>query len=227
MKKIINGKVYDIDTAKRLGGDGGGDGFYMWSEELYQKRTGEFFLYGEGGPATKYAYSIGQNQWSGGTKIIPLAPDAAREWVEKHLDAHDYEQIFGLPDDDAEPVALHMMLPAQLAAAARQRAAEDQVALTTVVERALTDYLNTGSPQATDSKFWFVVDDCMNKGAFREEEKLNVKTKAEAIAKGKRMWNQLSRHDQAERDAFYVCLAEVDDDDCIIYETATEMYTIK
>ncbi len=34
-----------------------------------------------------------------------------------------------------------MMLPAQLSAAARQRAAEDQVALTTVVERALTDYL--------------------------------------------------------------------------------------
>lgn len=141
MKKIVNGKVYDTGKARFLGGDGGGDGFYRWSEELFQKRTGEFFLYGEGGPATKYAYSVGQNQWSGGSKIIPLDVKAARQWVEEHLDADDYEQIFGLPDEDAEPVLISMRLPAQLAAAARQRAAEDGIALTTVVERALTEYL--------------------------------------------------------------------------------------
>lgn len=141
MKKIINGKVYDTDKARELGIDGGGDSFHSWSETLYQKRTGEFFLHGEGGPMTKYAVSIGQNQWSGGEKIIPLDVEAARQWAEEHLDADDYEEIFGLPDEDAEPVALHMMLPAQLAAAARQRAAEDGVPLTRVVEMALAEYL--------------------------------------------------------------------------------------
>lgn len=143
MKKIINGKVYDTDKARHLGSDSyshSGD-FHHWSEALYQKRTGEFFLHGEGGPMTRYARSVGQNEWSGSEKIIPLDVEAARKWAEDHLDADDYEEIFGLPDEDAEPVALHMMLPAQLAAAARQRAAEDGVALTRVVETALAEYL--------------------------------------------------------------------------------------
>lgn len=143
MKKIINGKVYDTEKARAMGSDSysnSGD-FHHWCETLYQKRTGEFFLHGEGGPMTKYAVSIGQNSWAGGEKIIPLSMEAARKWVEDHLDAGDYEQIFGLPDEDAEPVALHMMLPAQLAAAARQRAVADGTALTTIVERALAEYL--------------------------------------------------------------------------------------
>ena len=141
MKKIINGKMYDTDKAKRIGYNGGGDGLTRWYEELYQKRTGEFFLYGEGGPMTKYAKSIGQNQWSGGKKIIPLEMEPARKWVEEYLTADDYERIFGLPDEDAEPVLLSMQLPAIIAAKARQRAIEDGVTLTAIVERALTEYL--------------------------------------------------------------------------------------
>lgn len=143
MKKIINGKLYDTETARELGVDSyanSGD-FNHWAERLYQKRTGEFFLYGEGGPMTKYAVSVGQNSWSGGEKIIPLNVDAARKWVEEHLDADDYEAIFGLPDEDAEPVAVHLILPAQLVAAARQRVAEEGSTLVSVVEKALSEYL--------------------------------------------------------------------------------------
>ena len=42
MKKVINGKLYNSETAKLLGEDSyshPGDLAY-WSEELYQKRTG-------------------------------------------------------------------------------------------------------------------------------------------------------------------------------------------
>ncbi len=141
MKKIINNKVYDTATAKRLGFDGGGDGFSHWYEELYQKRTGEFFLYGEGGALTKYARAIDDNNWSGGEKIIPMSMEAARKWTETHLDVNAYESIFGLPDEDAEPVALHMLLPAKLTAAARQRAIEDNTTMVSVVESALKEYL--------------------------------------------------------------------------------------
>ena len=143
MKKIINNRVYDTDKALRLGSDSysyPGD-FGYWCETLYQKRTGEFFLYGEGGPMSRYARSIDQNSWSGGEKIMPLSAANARKWAEDHLDADDYEKIFGLPDEDAEPVLLSMQLPAILAAKARQRAVEDGVALTAIVERALTEYL--------------------------------------------------------------------------------------
>ena len=39
---------------------------------MYQKRTGEFFLFGRGGPASKYAQAQKNNGWSNGEKLIPL-----------------------------------------------------------------------------------------------------------------------------------------------------------
>lgn len=141
MKKVINGKVYDTEKAKKLGFDSYSNtrDFNYWHEEIYRKKTGEFFLYGEGGPMTKYAISIGQNSWSGGEKIIPLSIEAARKWVEDHLDADDYEEIFGLPDEDAEPVAMNIMLPAQLMAQLRTNATERGESLTAYVTAILSE----------------------------------------------------------------------------------------
>ena len=48
MKKIINGKMYNTDTAKELAGwssPGGRGDFSHYEETLYQKRTGEFLLH--------------------------------------------------------------------------------------------------------------------------------------------------------------------------------------
>ena len=98
MKKIINGKKYDTETAKKVGfacnNVGRGD-FSWWEEELYQKKTGEFFLYGTGGPASKYNQSCGLNEWTGGEHIYPMTIDEAKKWAEKNLDADEYEEIFG------------------------------------------------------------------------------------------------------------------------------------
>jgi len=96
MRKIINGRRYDTDTAQFLGYAGyshPGD-FSFWVERLYRKRTGEFFLYGVGGPMSKYARRVGLNVWSGGEEIRPLSLEEAREWVEENLDADEYEVIF-------------------------------------------------------------------------------------------------------------------------------------
>lgn len=133
MKKIINGKLYDTDKARYLGGDSAGDGFSSWSEELYQKRTGEFFLYGEGGPMTKYAETVSGNTWTGGEKIMPLSLDAARQWAEEHLSADDYAEIFGMPSEDAEPVALNIQIDAVLMARIKGKASEDGASLTATV----------------------------------------------------------------------------------------------
>lgn len=97
MKRIINGKKYDTDTAKFLGYAGyshPGD-FGYWRETLYVKKTGEFFIHGVGGPMSKYAHRTGLNEWSGGEEIIPLSPEEARKWVEENLDADEYELAFG------------------------------------------------------------------------------------------------------------------------------------
>ena len=61
MKKILGGKKYDTETACVVGNYGNGNsGFGTCSETLYRKRTGEFFLYGEGGPMSKYGVAYGQ-----------------------------------------------------------------------------------------------------------------------------------------------------------------------
>lgn len=101
MVKIINGKRYDTETAKLVGETSYSNrtDFSFWAEELYLKRTGEFFLYGEGGPASRYSRSTGQNQWSGGEKIEPLTLQEAQEWAEEYLDADEYEALFQVEED--------------------------------------------------------------------------------------------------------------------------------
>lgn len=138
MKKVINGKLYDTDTAQELGFDGGNyNSFSEWHEELYRKRTGEFFLYGNGGPMSKYAESVGDNSWSGGSKIIPLSVDSAREWAEKHLSADEYGEIFGMPDEDGEKSTLCASISSAVISVARTKAAEKSMTLSAYIERAL------------------------------------------------------------------------------------------
>lgn len=103
MKKIINGKRYDTETAEYIGSTSWGDGprdFNHWSEELYRKRTGEFFLCGEGGANSKYREEISMNSWSGGERIIPLTDDEAKEWAEEYLDGEDYEKLFTVVEEE-------------------------------------------------------------------------------------------------------------------------------
>ena len=98
MKRIINGRRYDTSTAEKIGewdnGLGCGE-FEHCSEALYRKRTGEFFLYGVGGAMTNYAESCSDGSYSGGEIICPYTEAEAREWCENHLDADEYESIFG------------------------------------------------------------------------------------------------------------------------------------
>lgn len=136
MKKIINGKVYDTDTAKELASWSDGLSFrdFTYVEEvLYQKRTGEFFLHGAGGAASRYAVSAGQNSWSGGEKIIPLTWEAAREWAEEHLDADDYESIFGPVPEDNSRVTVTLSLSAGAVDRAKRAAAQAGISLSAYI----------------------------------------------------------------------------------------------
>lgn len=101
MKKIIDGKKYDTNTAELMGewdSDSRGNFDYV-CERLYRKKTGEFFLYGEGGANSKYSVRTGTNEWSGGSEIIPISEENARRWSEKYLSGDEYENIFGEVDE--------------------------------------------------------------------------------------------------------------------------------
>ena len=105
MKKVINNRMYNTETAKCVGEWDNGhlpNDFEYCSEELYQKKNGEFFLYGDGGPMSRYSVRSGNN-WGGGEKIIPLSYEESQEWAEKYLDGEAYEKIFGeISEDDTK-----------------------------------------------------------------------------------------------------------------------------
>ena len=83
MKKIINGKLYDTDTAINLAEYNspfpeGHEDFCV--EILYRKTNGEYYLY------EKYNME----------SIKPINEDKAKKWFEKRIDnADNFIEIFG------------------------------------------------------------------------------------------------------------------------------------
>lgn len=91
---------------------------------------------------TKYAVSMGQNSWSGGEKIIPLSAESARKWAEEHLDADDYEAIFGTPEEiEGERSTLCVQLPASMVAQIKRGAVERGISMTAYLEELLRSVL--------------------------------------------------------------------------------------
>ena len=97
MKKVINGKRYDTETATKVADDSYsnyGD-FGYWSEEIYRTKRGNWFLVGEGGAMSPYARAVGQNETRGGSVIIPFTKKEALAWLEAHTeDSEAYEEYF-------------------------------------------------------------------------------------------------------------------------------------
>lgn len=136
MKKIIRGKRYDTDTAKLVGeywNEISPRDFGYLDEALYQKRTGEYFLHGQGGAMTKYAVSTGQNSWSGGEQIIPLSYEAAKEWAEERLSADEYEDIFGEVEEDETKKTVAYSLPVATIETVKREASERGIGLSEVI----------------------------------------------------------------------------------------------
>lgn len=125
MKKIINNKVYDTDTAVLIGNwNNDRHGFDYCSEYLFRKRTGEYFIHGVSGAMGRYAVSAGQNSWTGGEKIIPLDYDHARSWAEKNLTAKEYEAEFGEVTEDETTTIITLSMPLKIVETARRKAQE-------------------------------------------------------------------------------------------------------
>lgn len=141
MKKIIRGKVYDTDTAEKVGGWAKGleDNLYWVEEELYRKRTGEFFLCGSGGPGSKYAVSTGDSNWRSGEEIIPLSYQAAQEWAEKRLSADEYEAIFGEVVEDDSKTMMTIYLPTATAERVKRAAQAAGKSISSYVDEILSE----------------------------------------------------------------------------------------
>lgn len=98
MKRVINGKRYDTDTATRVHAHDNGaqvNDFHYYSEDLYQKKTGEFFLLKEGGAMSPAGRSLPDGGMGWGEDLYPLTDSEARQWAERNMDADKYEAIWG------------------------------------------------------------------------------------------------------------------------------------
>ena len=97
MKKIINSKLYNTQTATMLASYDNHclpNDFHYVEETLYRKKTGEFFLSGSGGARTIYSEQF-QGGSRGSSRLVPLTEAQARKWVETYTDADKYMEIFG------------------------------------------------------------------------------------------------------------------------------------
>ena len=86
MRMRIGTKVYDTVTAKKIAdyeSSYSKRDFRYYEESLYQKKTGEYFLAGKGGPESKYREQVGISEWDNGQNIIPLTMEQAKEWLRK------------------------------------------------------------------------------------------------------------------------------------------------
>ena len=146
MKKIIGGKRYDTEKAVLCGSDSFSNytDFNYWEESLYQKRTGEFFLHGEGGARTKYAKRTELNSWCGGEKLIPLTYDEAKAWAEEHLDADTYEKYFEVVED-MDKTVMSVSVPAAVADMLRKEAAKTGKAVSEIITDIVLKELHDGS----------------------------------------------------------------------------------
>ena len=98
MRKIINKKMYDTDTAdfvEEFENTPYKNNYQYYIKTLYRKKTGEFFLHGYGNAASKYAEVRADRMRSPGEIIIPLTEDEAKNWVEQYSDVDTYIELFG------------------------------------------------------------------------------------------------------------------------------------
>jgi len=96
MKQVIDGKLYNTETAIEIGSYWNGlstRDFRRVSEELYRTKSGNYFLAGTGGPLTPYAESNGESTW-GSSRIIPLSKEEAFEWAQQYLSTDEVLKEF-------------------------------------------------------------------------------------------------------------------------------------
>lgn len=95
MKKILNGKKCDTDTAIKLGS-------YMkdisepngYAETLYRTKSGAFFIHGTGNKMSPYASLSDSGELICGEQIRLVSADYAQKWAKANLGSDEYNNIF-------------------------------------------------------------------------------------------------------------------------------------
>lgn len=145
MKKYINNKLYNTDTATELGSWSNGcygNDFARENESLYRKQSGEFFLYGGGGPLSKYAVNHG-NETSGSERIRPLTYEQAEQWAIENLTADEHDSIFGAIKEDTTRSGMMISLSGETRAKVKREATMRGTSVSAVIESLINSHLTS------------------------------------------------------------------------------------
>ena len=98
MRKVIDGKRYDTETAEQVcdvsGPHSCDRGNFRWDDTyLYRTPRGRWFLAGRGGPMSRWA-SYNCNTYGSGSGLNAIDADEAREFVERYGTVEDSEKYF-------------------------------------------------------------------------------------------------------------------------------------
>jgi hypothetical protein len=96
MKKIINGVIYNTDTAKLIAKHSNGcdrSNFHFSNEEIYQTQSGRFFLFAEGGGLSEYKKVVYGYSTFGET-IKTLAENDVFEFLQNWNEVDLIESLF-------------------------------------------------------------------------------------------------------------------------------------
>ena len=103
MKRIIDGKRYNTETAQEVATSWNGyarNDFNFCEETLYRTPRGNWFIYGNGGPMSPYNRSVG-DLTAGDERIVPVDAERARSWLENADEAEALEKWFPDQIEDA------------------------------------------------------------------------------------------------------------------------------
>ena len=97
MKKVINGKMYNTETAELIHDWDNGrfsNDFRYRTKTLYRTKKGAWFIRHEGGPMTDMAVSCGSNSTSGSADIEPISKEDAFRFLCTHDGTEKAEEYF-------------------------------------------------------------------------------------------------------------------------------------
>lgn len=85
MKKLIDGKMYNTETAEEIATWSNtyyNSDFHYCQETLYKTKKGAYFIHGKGGALSPYSQPSGGTGRSGGEDIEHISANEAFKWLQ-------------------------------------------------------------------------------------------------------------------------------------------------
>ena len=143
MGKRADKKFYDIEKSTPLvtvqrtfGAVYGENPDEDWTETLYRRQTGDFFVYGEGGKESPFSvYENGENKAGNGYEIWAESNyNKARSWVQTNC-PEKKDEIFTMQEPDTKRVIVTMALSPRARENLKRKAAEEGMSVSEFIRR--------------------------------------------------------------------------------------------